>query len=114
MNDTNDSMLDLADYWAILRRRRLGFLISFGVVLGVSIALAFLLPPVYRSEATILIQRQSIPATVVATTVDTYVQEQIQEIRQRLASYDNLLNIAEAFDLYPKERKSDPDRAVNK
>jgi len=113
MSVTDVSTIELSDYWLILKRRKLGFLVPFGVVLGVSLALAFLLPPSYRSEATILIQRQSIPSALVKTTVNTYVEEQIQEIKQRITSYDNLLSIAESFGLYASERQSAPARAVS-
>jgi polysaccharide biosynthesis transport protein len=113
MNVTDVSTIELSDYWLILKRRKLGFLVPFGVVLGVSVALAFLLPPSYRSEATILIQRQSIPSALVKTTVNTYVEEQIQEIKQRITSHDNLLSIAESFGLYASERQSAPARAVS-
>ncbi len=77
-------------------------------MLVVAAALAFLLPPVYRSEATILIERQSIPSDVVETTVTGYVQEQIEQLRQRINTRTNLLRIADQFDLYPGRREVRP------
>lgn len=112
MVDTHETVLELSDYWAILARRRIWFLGPFGAVLLISLGLAFLLPATYRSEATILIQRQSIPKDLVDTTITSYVEEQIQENKERIASYDNLMSIAETFDLYPKERQSNPSDVV--
>ncbi len=105
---------DLTNYWQILSRRKLAFLLPF-LAIGIGgAALAFLLPPTFRSEATILIERQSIPTDVVATTVTGYVQEQIEQIRQRITSYENLKAIAEENGLYPKLMQSAPREAVRK
>ncbi len=106
MNEDSEVM-EMSQYWAIAWHRRWWFGIAFGGVLIVSAALAYLLPAVYRSEATILIERQGIPPSVVETTVTGYVQEQIQQIRQRILSYDNLARVSDDFDLYPSERAVD-------
>ena len=114
MNNPEEAKIELSDYWAIVTRRKRWLIVPFALVMGASCALAFLLPTVYRSEATILIQRQSIPGTLVESTVTMYVQEQIQLIKQRIASYDNLMGIAKTFDLYPGERRSNPASVVAK
>ena len=110
--ETFDYPMELRDYWAMAMRRKLQFLIPFLVIVGGAAALAFLLPSTYRSEATFLIQRQTIPQNLVQTTVNSYVQEQIQQIRQRLVAYDNLVDLAEKFDLYPQQLASDPRSVV--
>ncbi|MCK9530521.1 MAG: Wzz/FepE/Etk N-terminal domain-containing protein [Gammaproteobacteria bacterium] len=98
----------------VIRRRKRFLILPGMLILALSAALAFLLPPVYRSEATILIERQSIPTDLIKTTVTGYVQEQIEVIRQRIVTYDNVLKIAEDFDLYPELRKTDPGSAVER
>ena len=103
-----EQLLTITDYWAILMRRKLQFAGSFSLVLALGIAVAFLLPPVYRSEATIMIERQAIPQNLVATTVTGYVQEQIEQIRQRITSYENLLAIAREHNLYTGQLDSNP------
>ncbi len=110
----NESMLEPGEYWNILARRKLQFVLPFAVVLAIAAALAMFLPPVFRSEATILVQRQTIPQDLVATTVTGYVQEQIQQIRQRITTHDNLLQIADFFALYPEDFVRDPSEAVLK
>ncbi len=99
----NDYPKELGEYWGILSRRKTQFFVPLVVLLGGALALAFLLPPTYRSEATILINRQTIPQNLVATTVTGYVQEQIQQTLQRITTNDNLLSIAREYDLYPED-----------
>lgn len=103
----------LTDYWEIVRRRRSQFLVPFLVVFGSAVALAFLLPPTYRSEATFLVQRQSVPQNMIETTVNSYVEEQIEQIRQRLVTRSNLLEIARKFNLYPEQIENDKDAVVS-
>ena len=109
-----DETMALDEYWATFWRRRWWFAIPFFGVLLVSALLALLLPPTYRSEATILIERQTIPSNLVESTVTGYIQEQIQQIRQRIVTWDNLAQIAEDFDLYPDERAEDRGAVVRK
>jgi len=52
----------LSDYLAILRRRKRQVLGTAGVVFLISGILAFVIPPVYRSTATILIEQQEVPS----------------------------------------------------
>lgn len=112
--EQNDYPMELIDYWRVLWDRKWHFAIPFAVVLAVSVALAFLLPSMYRSEATILIERQNIPQNIVATTVTGYVQEQIQQIRQRITTRETLLEIAETYGLYPGELREDPAEVVKR
>jgi len=97
--------MEIGDYLDILWRRRFPFYITFLVILVVSLIVAYILPPVYRSEATILIERQEIPNDLVATTVTGYVQERIVGIKQSLVTYDNLVEIANKLNLFPEMRK---------
>ncbi len=106
-----DYTFDIDDYWRMILRRKVHFLIPFVLVVICAIALAFLLPTKYRSEATFLIERQAIPQNLVATTVTGYVQEQIQQIRQRLVAHEAILELAERYALYPEKLANDP-RAV--
>jgi len=96
--------MELADYFVVLRRRRVQLLLPFLLIMAVSLVLAFALPPVYRSEATILVERQGIPHDVVETTVTGYVEERIQGLTERLLTWENLWTIAEKLDLYAAER----------
>jgi uncharacterized protein involved in exopolysaccharide biosynthesis len=95
-----------------LRRRRwLCIFVSAAILLG-AIVLAFRLPPVYLSQATILIEQPAIPDDIVPSTIRSYVDEQIQIVAQRVQTSESTTAIIEKFDLYPEERKSEPMEAT--
>lgn len=109
-----DYPLNLSDYWTILWRRKVAFLIPFVLIFGGALALAFMLPPTYKSEVTFLVQRQSVPQNMVASTVSSYVQEQIEQIRQQIVTRDNLIEFAEKIGIYPEELQQEPGEVVSK
>ncbi len=92
---------DIAYYIDVLRRRKYQFIIPAGILFSMVCILAFVLAPVYKSTATILIEDQDIPQDLVQTTVTGFVEERLQSISQVVLSHGNLLNIIKEFDLYP-------------
>nr|WP_242482286.1 lipopolysaccharide biosynthesis protein [Thiocystis violacea] len=70
-----------------------------------AILAALLIPSVYRSSATILIERQEIPSDLVRTTVTSYADQRIQVISQRVMTTSNLSKLIEKYDLYPDIRR---------
>jgi uncharacterized protein involved in exopolysaccharide biosynthesis len=92
------------DYIGIISRRKNHFLIPATVVAIVAAALAFLLPPVYRSTATVLVEEQEIPDDLVRSTVTSYAAERIERIGQEVLKRDNILAIAEKYNLFPDLR----------
>lgn len=99
--------MELRDYLIILRRRKVHFAVPFVFIALAGLALAFGLPPVYRSEATILIEKQDIPDDLIQTTVTGYIEERIKSLQERLLTLDSLWRIANTLDLYPGERTRD-------
>lgn len=96
---------ELQDYLVAIRKRKTGILVIAITVLIISAAVAFLLPPVYKSSATILIEQQEIPQELVMSTVTSYAAERIQTIQARVMSRANLMEIVEKHNLYEDERK---------
>ncbi len=96
----------LGDYLAILTRRKKQLIIPALVIMLLSILLAVGLPSVYRSEATILIEQQEIPADLVRSTVTSYAGERIQIINQRVMTTKNLGKIIDQYKLYKDEREN--------
>lgn len=92
--------LSLQDFLSILKRRRWHFVVPAGLVFLLSAAIALLLPPVFKSTSTILIEEQEIPANLVMNTVTSYAQQRLQVINQRIMSTSRLLEIINRFDLY--------------
>ena len=78
----------------------------------ISILLAWLLPPVYRSQAIILIEQQEIPSDLIRSTVTSYADQRIQVISQRVMTSSNLTQIIENYELYLDERKREPIQLV--
>jgi uncharacterized protein involved in exopolysaccharide biosynthesis len=97
-------LLQPAFYWELFKRRWAFFLIPFILIAPAGIAVAYLLPPTFLSEGKILVQSQQIPSELVRPTVTSAAQERIQVIQQRTMTRDNLIAIADKFQLYPEKR----------
>ena len=91
---------NLKDVKGMIRRRAKVFLISFLLVFFVGLSVAFYLPPVYRSEATIVIESQEIPEDYVKSTITTYVQQRLQIISQAVMSRVKLNEMIQEYNLY--------------
>jgi len=98
-------MLRPAFYWELVQRRWLYFIIPFVIIASVGIAVSKLLPAVYFSEGKILVETQQIPTDLVRPTVTSAAQERIQVIEQRTMTRDNLVAIADKFNLFPEKRQ---------
>ncbi len=96
---------DLRFYIGILRRRFLPFLLVTLLVGALATVIVVLLPPMYRSEATILVEAQQIPEDLVRSTVTSLADERIQVTRQRITAREELLTIADKYSLFPTQRK---------
>src|SRR5947209_2399194 len=89
-------------YWQLFKRRWAYFFLPFLVIAGAGVAV--LLPAAYVSEGKILVQSQQIPTELVRPTVTSAAQERIQVIEQRTMTRDNLIAIADKFQLFPERR----------
>jgi succinoglycan biosynthesis transport protein ExoP len=92
--------ITIQHYWQIIKRRKFHILIPSGVVLLIAVIIAFVLPPIYSSGATILIEAQEIPQDLVRTTVTGYIEQRLQTITQLVMSRSRLLEIIGRFGLY--------------
>ena len=90
---------------ALRRHRRLFAITVFCCIMGTLLPV-MLLPSVYKSTATILIESQEIPNELVRSTVTGLVEERIKAITQITLSRANLMAIIERLELYTKERAS--------
>ncbi len=99
-----DFLLDINQLLFAIRRRIPLLLALFVVVFGIGAAVAYMLPAVYRSQATILVESQQIPEDLVRSTVTSLPDERIQVIEQRVMTRSNILTIIDKFDLYRNQR----------
>jgi polysaccharide biosynthesis transport protein len=106
MTSSQPDAQSLADIFQILRRRKWSLILPALVIFLAAATVALLLPPVYRSTSTILIEEQEIPAEFVRATVTSYAEERIQMIKQRVMSFSRLNDLVNRFNLYPDLRAS--------
>lgn len=99
---------DLEKVIKIVRRRVKPMLIFSAISLVLSILVIMLLPKVYKSTATILIEQQEIPQDLVRSTVTSYADQRIQIIMQRAMTFSNLSQVIKKFSLYSDMYKREP------
>ncbi len=103
-DDIGSTTITPREIVAILYRRRYWLAIPVIVGLLAAVVAAWLLQPVYRSSATLLITSQQIPTTIIASPLSTYADERIAKIRQQIMSRENLAGLIASRDLYRRER----------
>ncbi|MGK6321938.1 GumC family protein [Sphingomonas sp. DT-51] len=92
----------------ILWQRRWLIIVPFLVLSTIGVALALLLPPMYRSSATLLVESQELPSTLVSSPLTTIIDQRIAKIREQVLSRGDLIALIEQNGLYEKERRSKP------
>lgn len=97
---------DLADFINAIRRRRSAIVVIVATIFLISTLIAMLLPSVYRSSATILIEEQDIPSDMVRAAVTSFAVQRIQTISQRVMTRSNLLDIIEKYKLYTRDKRT--------
>jgi succinoglycan biosynthesis transport protein ExoP len=95
-----DTGLQLPNFKAIISRRKKGFWAVFVMIFLAGVITAIALPPIYKSEAIIQVEEQKISEGFVQSTISDYMEERIAKINQNVLHRDNLLKIADNFNLY--------------
>lgn len=78
-------------------------LLSLAGVIG-----AYSLPTIYRSSATLLVQSQDLPSSIVDAPTSGVIEQRIAKIRERVLSRGDLVALIEQNDLYASERRKQP------
>jgi len=101
-NRNNDIKFELTlhDYIDILKRRILVMVAVFVPVFLLGLTFAIILPPVYRSSGTILIESQQISKSIISSSITGFASERISVIKQRVMTRENLLAIMEKYNLF--------------
>src|SRR5690349_4143087 len=92
----------------ILWQRRYYVIGSFIALLIAATVAAFWLPRTYRSTATLLVQSQDLPTTIVDSPTTGAVEQRIARIREQVLSRGDLIQLIEQDDLYTEQRRSQP------
>lgn len=69
-----------------------------------------MVPPIYQSTGTILVESQQISPELVSTNNTSFADERIEVIRQRVMTRENLLRIIGKYNLFPDKRFSESDK----
>ena len=102
----------IRDYLGILQRRLKLILLVFVALSLIGAVVAFTLPAVYRSTATILIKEQEIPQEFVRSTVTSLADERIQVISQQVMTRATLLELVDRYGLYGKARQRETSEEI--
>jgi len=102
----------LADYLDIIRRRKYWVIIPAFILTVVSVSVAYLLSPTYKSEGLILIESQEIPNDLVKSTVTSYADQRIEVIKQRIMTTERVMGIVNKYNLYSESRQKMPPSEI--
>jgi polysaccharide chain length determinant protein (PEP-CTERM system associated) len=111
--DDQKSTQGVADYWAIVVRRKWWILgpLFFGWLLV--FASAWIIPAQYTSESVILVEQPKVPKSYVEPNVEVDMAERVQSMTQQVLSRTRLLGLIEKLQLY-QTYASSPDDQVQK
>ncbi|MBA2251505.1 MAG: AAA family ATPase [Nitrospirales bacterium] len=101
-------MLEFADYFDVLKKRK--WVLLVWIVVGlIGAGVAFLvLPKVYRSSTLILVESQKVPTDYIKPMAVDTIEERLIAIQQQILSRTLLQRIIEEFHVYDDELKRQP------
>lgn len=80
--------------------------ISIPILMAASVFVILMIPPVYRSSGTVMVETQQIPEDLVQSTVTAKASEQIDIIRQRVMTREKLLGVINKYPYFGAENAS--------
>ena len=98
----------LAQVPGILWQRKWWLIMPTILLLIAGAAAAFLIPALYRSSATLLVEAADVPIDKDVTGGSEIVDERLAKIRQQILSRRDLIQLMDKYTLYPSERRSSP------
>src|SRR5580658_5924326 len=75
-------------------------------------AAVYMIPPVYRAEAVILVDSQKVPERYVASTANADVQDRLATISQQILATSRLQKIIDTYHLYQREKARLPQEEI--
>ncbi|WP_460139566.1 GumC family protein [Pseudomonas sp. S2_E01] len=97
--------MSVNDYLAIVKHHALLIILSVTAILGVCLAVALSLPPTYESSGTILVESQQISPDLVGPNNNTFADERIEVIRQRVMTREHLEGIINKYNLFTSQSR---------
>src|SRR5581483_9948814 len=108
----SEEQLISIDIFGTFRRRKWIGAIVFVLCFAAAVTVALILPPLYESTATILIEEPDVPDDLVKSTVSTFATQRLQVIQQRVMTSQNLGAIIDRFGLYQNLLQTQPRSQV--
>ena len=98
---------------SVWSRRKWLAILAFAVPIAAAVSLIMFLPNVYRSTATVLVDRQQVPEAFVRSTVTSALETRLHTISQEILSRSRLEALINRFGLYSdlKQRVS-PEEVI--
>jgi len=90
---------------SIWSRRKWLALLAFAIPFVTAVSLITFMPSLYRSTATILVDRQQVPETMVRPTVTSALETRLHSISQEILSRSRLDALIRQFNLYADTRR---------
>lgn len=106
--------LDTQDIGALVKRRKWHVIVPAVLLLPIAVAVALLLPSIYRSEAMILVERPNVPPDLVSTTVTTTLMERVHTIQRRFLATENLKDVVHKYNLHDETDDESISESIDK
>ena len=101
--ETESDAPGIRDFFMVFKRRRKAVSYTAGFFLSLALLLVLFWPPTYSTTSTILIEEQEIPEDMVRSTITSYATQQIEVIRARVLTLQNIMKIVDKFELYDED-----------
>lgn len=105
---TNDFNSSVSQVWGMMVRNRWWFLATMCVVSLATIQYSYMIPDRYRSEATILIAKPTVPQQYVVLNNTANAMDALDTIKRQVLSRSRLQEIVDEFALYPQKKAMGP------
>lgn len=109
-----EQAIDIKRWLGALRRRWLLIVLPVLLLTPLAVLVAYILPPVYKATAHVIVESPQIPTELATSTVTVDVGEQIALIEQRLMTRQNLLDIAARFDVMRDKGQLSPSEITER
>ena len=103
--------IDFKFYLALFWRRFALFLLVFVTIAAAGITVAYILPSIYKAQATILVEPPR--TTTINVTINTPPTQQLEAIRKRMMTRANLLDIAERLRIFEGRPDMSPSAQIS-
>ncbi|MGA2170178.1 MAG: Wzz/FepE/Etk N-terminal domain-containing protein [Terracidiphilus sp.] len=102
--------LTMQDYVEVLKRRFWLILYSTVLLLGLGVAVSYILPPQYVSQTLVLIEQQKVPEDYVKPVVSEDLGGRLASMKEQILSRSRIEPIIERFNLYASKKYTMDDR----